>query len=156
MVIVIATQNEIELVKRFGYEGNPIIITGVGGVNVIRALKHLPKDTEIVNIGYAGSKTIKKGTVLDITFARTHQETADIQEDYGELEPANEVFIDDRAYCYTSTDFVTHTNKEEWCVFDMELAFICAMFDNVKSIKVVSDNLSLKEYEKNVEKKDAD
>ena len=156
MVIVIATENELPLVKRFGCIGYPIIITGVGGVNVIRALKHLPKDTEILNIGYAGSKTIKKGAVLDITLARTHQETADIQEDYGELEPTNEAFVDDRAYCYTSTDFVIDTNKEEWCVFDMELAFICAMFDNVKAIKVVSDNLSLKEYEKNVEGKDAD
>lgn len=34
-------------------------------------------------------------------------------------------------------------------VFDMELAFIMAMgFKNVKSEKIVSDNLNLKEFEK--------
>ena len=53
---------------------------------------------------------------------------------------------DDVAICYTSTDFVIKTNKKEKCVFDMELLFIRLMFPNVKSIKVVSDNLKYKDY----------
>ena len=33
----------------------------------------------------------------------------------------------------------------------MELAYICALgFKNVEAIKIVSDNLSLKQYDKNV------
>ena len=56
--------------------------------------------------------------------------------------------------CYTSNDFILKTNIKEPCVFDMELAYICALgFKNVESIKIVSDNLSLKEYDEKVGKK---
>lgn len=52
--------------------------------------------------------------------------------------------------CYTSLDFVTanmvDTNP---CVFDMELALICAMGFEVDSIKVVSDNLNYKQFKNN-------
>lgn len=155
MVVVIATPNELELVKKLGYENEPIIITGVGGVNVIRALKHLPKDTEIINIGYAGSNKLPVGEIVDIGWVSTNHEKAKFKELYG---LPKEDFESPRKSvgCYTSTDFVTETKRNTPCVFDMELAFICAMFDNVRAIKVVSDNLNLKEYEKNVEKKDAD
>lgn len=80
MVIVIATPNELPLVKKFGYEENPIIITGVGGVNVIRALKHLPKDTEIINIGYAGSNKLPVGEIVDIGWVSTNHEKAEFKE----------------------------------------------------------------------------
>jgi hypothetical protein len=53
--------------------------------------------------------------------------------------------------CYTSNDFVLQTNIKEPVVFDMELAYILALgFKNVESIKIVSDNLSLKEYEEQI------
>lgn len=53
--------------------------------------------------------------------------------------------------CYTSNDFVLNTDIKEPCVFDMELAYIMALgFKRVKSIKIVSDNLSIKEYEQNI------
>ena len=154
MVIVIATPNEIELVKKLGYNNNPIIITGVGGVNVIRALKHLPKDTEILNIGYAGSNSIPIGMKVCVSSSQLLHENVDYVEEKIDLD----CYIDSYANfpCYTSTDFVTKTKIENYCVFDMELAFICAMFDDVKAIKVVSDNLSLKQYEENVEGKNAD
>ena len=151
MVVVIATPNEIELVKKLGYENEPIIITGVGGVNVIKALKHLPKDTKILNIGYAGSNKLPVGFIANIGYSRLYHENVDFDETIINLNE-DDINFD----CYTSTDFVTKTKIDGACVFDMELAFICAMFDNVKSIKVVSDNLSLKEYEKSVEGKDAD
>ena len=51
--------------------------------------------------------------------------------------------------CYTSADFVTHTDIKEPCVFDMELAFILALgYRNIQAIKVVSDNLDKKQYDK--------
>ena len=54
--------------------------------------------------------------------------------------------------CLTSCDFVLKTEIKEPVVFDMELAFILAMgFRSVKSIKIVSDNLSLKQYEESTE-----
>jgi hypothetical protein len=53
--------------------------------------------------------------------------------------------------CFTSNDFVLETKIEKPCVFDMELAYILALgFKRVESIKIVSDNLSLKEYEKRI------
>ena len=58
MIIVIASENEKKLVEQLGYSHHKIIVTGMGGTNVIRALKTIPKDEEIVNIGYAGSNHI--------------------------------------------------------------------------------------------------
>ena len=60
-------------------------------------------------------------------------------------------YPDSKTVCYTSTDFVVKTGIKEPCVFDMELAYICSMFDKVKSIKVVSDNLDLHTYEECIE-----
>lgn len=37
MLIVIAEKEELKLVEEFGYKNYPILITGVGGVNVIKA-----------------------------------------------------------------------------------------------------------------------
>ena len=121
-------------------------------VKSIQALKHLPKDTEIMNIGYCGSEVFEIGKKLEIIAVKTHHEVADFDEHFMKL---NQICkgIDDMAFCYTSTDFVTKVKKQEkdgfWsdCVYDMELAFIRAMFDNVRSIKVVSDNLNKKDYD---------
>lgn len=45
-------------------------------------------------------------------------------------------------------DIDTALNEiKEPCVFDMELAYICSLFDNVEAIKIVSDNLSMDQYE---------
>lgn len=148
MLIVIAEKEELKLVEELGYSGYPILITGVGGMNVIEALKNLPRDTEIMNIGYCGSNNIEIGTKVSVASVHTHHEKADFEEF------ANHCFItknhDTIAPCYTSTDFVTKTKIKEPCVFDMELAYICAMFGRVWSIKVVSDNLNKKEYNKTI------
>lgn len=150
MLVVIAEKEELKLVEELGYENNPILITGVGGVNVINALKDIPRDTEILNIGYAGSSSFEVGTRLQIVSVGTNHERAQFKEATKPL--LVDVFkeYDDTAYCYTSTDFVTETNKTEPCVFDMELAFISALFNNVRSIKVVSDKLSLEQYKNKI------
>lgn len=147
MLVVIATKDELHLVKELKFDHLPILITGVGGVNVINALKDVPKDTEILNIGYAGSNKLDIGTIVGVNRVNTFHPSVD----FYECNPNNLTIGDYN--CYTSTDFVTKCNIEEPCVFDMELAFICALgFKRVRSIKKVSDNLSLKEYEKSVEK----
>ena len=52
-------------------------------------------------------------------------------------------------YLFVLNDFVLETKIKKPVVFDMELAYILALgFKNVESIKIVSDNLSLKQYEK--------
>lgn len=154
MYIVIAEKEELKLVEQLGYSGYPIIITGVGAMNVINSLKDLPKDTEILNIGYCGSKCYKIGEIIEIFKVRTYHEKAHFHEPFEFL---NNAILDNNtksAICYSSTDFIQNINDENFkedCVFDMELAFIRAMFPNTSAIKVVSDNLSLKEYKENTE-----
>lgn len=137
-MIVVATREENE---RFNAE----IVTGVGFGNVYRALADVPRDTPIVNIGYAGSNTIPKGTVCVIKECRHYHPTVEYAEDFYE-------FNSGKYICYTSDDFVTHTDIKEPVVFDMELYAILSMgFTNVTAIKIVSDNLSLEEYESEVQ-----
>lgn len=59
MLVVIAEQWEIPLVKQLGLEEYPILITGVGAMNVLNALKNIPRDEYIFNVGYAGSNNLK-------------------------------------------------------------------------------------------------
>lgn len=145
MLVVIASQNELPLIKEYGYEGQPILITGVGGYNVIDALKNIPRNEYIINIGYVGSNNLHIGEDVTIGDVKTYHENVDFKERLYKNLGGN-------ISCYTSTDFVTKTSIKEPCVFDMELAFIVALgFENIRSLKRVSDNLNVKEYEENTQ-----
>lgn len=137
-MIVIAMPDELRLVQ--GHEDEIIACTGVGALNVIEALRGIPKDTPIYNVGYAGSNCIPKGTRCRIGTVRMHHPTAEFIDRVYQL-PGDTA-------CFTSCDFVTHTAIQEPCVFDMELAYILALgFTNVTAEKIVSDNLSMEEFE---------
>lgn len=144
MIVVVATDEEYKLArKRFKHK--IIIKTGVGGVNVIRKLRKIPKWIKIINFGYVGSNNIPIGTEIIVGECRLYHPNVI----YNEIE----YMLDKESTikCFTSNDFVLETDLKKPCVFDMELAYICALgFKNIKSIKIVSDNLSLKEYEKSV------
>ena len=148
MLVVIAEKEELKLVEELGYSNYPIVITGVGGLNVINTLKSLPKDTEILNIGYCGSNEYEVGTTVQVVGVYTNHDIAKFYEEPKLLQQSYTKEYDTTAFCYTSTDFVEKTTKDIPSVFDMELAFICALFNNVQSVKVVSDKLSIKEYRK--------
>lgn len=140
MLIVVAMPEEIRLVEE-ATVGDEILVTGIGGVNVVEALRDIPRDTPIFNIGYAGSNSIKPGTRCRIGKVALHHPKAAYEEPSFSL--------DGETPCFTSSDFVTETAIEEPCVFDMELAYILALgFTNVTAEKVVSDNLNEKEYER--------
>lgn len=149
MLIVIAEKEELKLVEELGLQDNPIIITGVGAINVITALKNIPSSEDIFNIGYAGSNNIEIGKRVAVSASKTLHENAKFPEQtkYCYVKANCHDIV---ATCYTSTDFVTKTKIKEDCVFDMELAYICSMFDNVWAIKVVSDNLNKKQYREKV------
>lgn len=144
MIVVVATDEEYKLArKRFKHK--IIIKTGVGGVNVIRKLRKIPKWIKIINFGYVGSNNIPIGTEIIVGECRLYHPNVI----YNEIE----YMLDKESTikCFTSNDFVLKTDLKKPCVFDMELAYICALgFKNIKSIKIVSDNLSLNEYEKSV------
>ena len=154
-LVVIAEKEELKLVEELGYGGGQVLITGVGAMNVINALKDLPKDMTIVNIGYAGSKDLEPGKYYAIDSVSMYHPNVNYPEkevclgmhytvayENEERFNANEKIVS----CYTSNDFVLETDKKG-CVFDMELAFIAALgFENLVAVKYVSDNLDLQEY----------
>lgn len=138
-MVVVAMPDELALLK--GHENETIICTGIGPLNVIEALRSVPKDTPIHNVGYAGSNSIPVGTRCRIGKVRSwHPAASYIDSSYQ---------LSGDTPCFTSSDFVTSSDVSEPCVFDMELAYILALgFTNVVAEKVVSDNLSEKEYER--------
>lgn len=135
-MIVIAMQEERE---KFGPEED-VLVTGVGAINILRALENVPRDTPILNIGYAGSNCIPIGTKVRVGKVELYHPH------YAYPEPVFQ--LDGDVPCYTSCDFVVETEITEPCVFDMELAFILAMgFTNVSAEKIVSDSLSKEEFQ---------
>lgn len=143
-MIVVAMPDELDLVK--GHDLDDIVVTGIGGLNVVNALRYISRDTPIYNVGYAGSNCIPKGTRCRIgTVSAYHPHAEFVDRKY---------VLDGDTPCYTSSDFVSHTDIKEPCVFDMELAYILALgFTNVTAEKIVSDNLSAEEYERCVNRK---
>ena len=161
-LVVIAEAEEMKLVKELGYDKYPVLVTGVGALNVIDALKDLPKDMTIFNIGYAGSKDLEPGKYYAVDKSFLYHPNVDYPEKetylgihYSTAYENKELFDTDEKIvsCYTSNDFVLKTDKKG-CVFDMELAFIAALgFENLVSFKYVSDNLDLQEYRHNFNEK---
>ena len=138
-MIVIAMEEERRLVD----SDEPVLVTGVGALNVYQALKDIPRDTFIHNYGYAGSNKIPIGTTVRIGKVELYHPKTQYEE--------HGFMLDGNTPCFTSCDFVTETEIVEDCVFDMELAFILGMgFKNVTAIKVVSDNLSKEEYDSHI------
>lgn len=141
-MIVVATQEEYNKVKHI-FKEHQIIKTGVGGINVVKSLKDIPLDTEIINFGYVGSNVLPINTIVEVGEVFLYHPNVNYKEHCFK--------IDGKVKCFTSSDFVLSTQIKEPCVFDMELAFILAMgFKKVKSYKIVSDNLSIKEYKENI------
>jgi len=154
--ILLAEEGELSLVEQarelFGaslddWKNAEIIFTGVGAINVIRALRELPRDSELLNIGYAGSANFDIGTWVEVTEVRLNHPNVTYKEpvltmDNGKWTMENVK----KAVCYSNCDFVLQSDYKD-CVFDMELAFIAAQgFRKVHSLKYVSDNLSLHAY----------
>lgn len=149
-MIVIATEVETELVEKVlgpqVGEFGPVVRTGVGGANVCETLRDIPRDTPILNIGYAGSANTPIGTLVDVSESRVYHPNVTYKEPVYHLPVSGER---PSMRCLTSNDFVLQSDEHD-CLFDMELVYICALgFSNLRSIKMVSDNLSLHEYDQN-------
>lgn len=150
MIITIAEASELKLIEEItggqAWSGR-IIITGVGMMNTIRALKDVDRSATILNLGYAGTNSLEVGKCYQVSGAATHHSLANFRE---EMTWLDQYFMDREAYpCYSSTDFATQSKIEHPALFDMELAAIAAMgFNKVMSIKKVSDKLDYDEYKK--------
>lgn len=128
-----------------------IIVTGVGAINVMHTLKNLPRDATIINIGYAGSANYEIGSAVCVEEVRLNHPCVAYPEPELKLKPIPGDYLKSpeevlHSVCYSNTDFVLQSNYTD-CVFDMELAYIAALgFENLYSLKIVSDNLSLHTY----------
>ena len=124
-----------------------LIYTGVGAINIIRSLQNLDREAELINIGYAGSANFDLGTWVEVTEVRLNHPAVSYPEPELKIENGNwKIKNVRRAICYSNCDFVLASEYRD-CVFDMELAFIAALgFKNLRSLKYVSDNLSLHAY----------
>ena len=124
-----------------------LIYTGVGAINIIRSLQDLDREAELINIGYAGSANFDLGTWVEVTEVRLNHPNVTYKEPELKIENGNWKMENVRqAICYSNCDFVLASEYRD-CVFDMELAFIAALgFKNLRSLKYVSDNLSLHAY----------
>ena len=145
-LVLIAEEQERALAEKY-FPGIEVLVTGVGALNILRATRELPLDTEIFNIGYAGSSNFEIGTIVEVTEARLNHPNVEYEEPKYMLERLRVTGYGlQQAICYTGVDFVLQSEYKD-CVFDMELAFICGMgFKKVHALKYVSDNLSLHEY----------
>jgi len=151
-LVVIAEKEELKLVQELGYTTYPVLITGVGALNVIETLRDIPKDTKIINIGYAGSKDLPVGKFYAVDYVAHNHPNVSYAESYYKLNWIP--FIGDDRFevktCYTGCDFVLETKLGN-CLFDMELVYIMALgFTDVISFKYVSDNLDLQEHRKTI------
>ena len=145
-LVVVATPNEVKLVNKVlsNQDYDAILITGVGGINIIQALKSYPQNTHIINVGFAGSAKIPKGSVVRVKQVSLFHEKCNYEEPIISLDYKG-------VKCYTSCDFVGNKDAEN-SVFDMELAFIAALgFYKVEGIKVISDSIDYEEYEKTIQ-----
>ena len=148
--ILIAEEGERDLISKYLPDCNwPVVITGVGAINVIQSLRDLPREAEVLNIGYAGSSNFELGTVVEVTEVRLNHPNVTYPETVLQLKPFDDglwPIAQQKAVCYSNCDFVLQSDYHD-CVFDMELAFIAAQgFAAVSALKIVSDNLSLHDY----------
>ena len=145
--IVIAEESEEKLIAEFkAYlpKKYKVIVTGVGGTNVIETLLPLKKKCRIVNIGYVGSNNLDIGTVIIPYRTSLYHPNVRYGSPVYDLKNYGSDII-----CFTSCDFVTSTPLKTTVIFDMELAFICSLgFKSVMAIKKVSDKLNYKQHHK--------
>ena len=146
--LIVATPAELELVSREEIRSRHVIITGVGGTNIIAALRDIPREADVLNVGYAGSAHLKIGTRVAIGQVRLWHPNVEF------VEPTYILDEHQQSICLTAGDFVTQDEGMPYnAVVDMELAYIAAFgFEKLRSIKVVSDNLSITQYDEKVNK----
>ena len=141
-LILVASPEEQRLAEKYLPEYT-IVYMGIGASNVIRTLCELPKDTPVVNIGFAGSSDLPIGSVNIVSTTWRLKDESFVFDDYHhgyELSPFG-------IPCYTSNSFVTSTNLSGGVLFDMELNYIAAFpVRLLGAIKIVSDNLCLETY----------
>ena len=150
MIILTPTKFEYEIAReRFKDPEHEIILSGIGPRNVKRLHGQLeiPRSAPLMLFGFAGSNLLSKGTEVYVTESHLHRLTANYVDEPVSLSKPDLPGVPELGVpCYSSADFVTETNLIEPAIFDMELAFLTVDFPHITAWRIVSDNLSLKEF----------
>ena len=123
-----------------------IIITGYGEYATLKTIIKLfekgvfKKGDKFFNVGYCGANAFDVGDVV-IVGKSCREKPSNFAKDQTYTLDKNS-----KVKCYTSDDFVEKTNHKG--IFDMELYILATIFPKIKSIKIVSDTLNLKQYTK--------
>lgn len=160
---VIAKHYNLEKIEDNYYKNDNIelIITDISRNGITSALVNLIYDYNInlkeytlINFGMVGSNNLKINDVylVDKSYGYNFDLTPFGDPLYkAPYSPYQMDLINDvnKVNCYTSDSFVTSTNIKEDALFDMELNSIVTFpFKKKYSIKVISDSLSDKEFNK--------
>lgn len=138
-----------------------LFVTGIGCQQVKEVLSRAEKDglltknDDVLNFGYAGSNKSKVGNIHFVTTCRRHG-YPNINGFILNKPPIWMPWWSEKSKitCYTSDEFVEHSNIIEPCLFDMELFEICRHANRqIYSLKIVSDNLNERDFDKNIQDK---
>lgn len=149
-IITCATEEEKKALIPERYWCN-VVITGIGFLDTIMKLRDEIHDgideyrpSFVINIGYAGAHKIPKGTVCRVDKCTAYREH-DIDTGAMQLYQFDTKFPSYN--CYSATDFIEHTNIDGPFLVDMELLAHSILKCTLASIKVVSDNMSMDDYD---------
>lgn len=160
-----------------------LLVTGIGkqqtAINLTKYLENNQVNfpDAIINVGYVGSTNTKIGTWVNVNKIYNYEWNIPGEQRYSidgfkDFSDSNSKLLNKEENksiikvlknnllkilpCYSAECFVTNTDLQEDCIFDMELHsiyLVCKMY-NIKeliSLKKVSDNLSMKDYYSNIE-----
>lgn len=137
---------EIEEAQHIKCPEAKIIITGAGLCNVIQTprVNVNPGDT-LINIGYAGSSCYSIGEIRTVNACRRFKSSVTVKEYIKYLDTVKSLAS---AVCYTADDFVDGDEVKEVPLVDMELYYLASIYPQMRSIKIISDNLKYSTYRK--------
>ena len=146
-------------------ENTSLLITWIGkqrkAISLTKYICENGKPDKIINIGYAGSTILEIGKWYCVSYSMNYELEIPGEEKYDMLDygfkKLDKVDKLEEKPCYSAECFVTDTDLEEECLFDMELhsiSILCDKYDiPLVSIKKVSDNLSFDGYYENLKDK---
>lgn len=135
--------------KRIKINNAKVYVVGIGVINVIKNISSLIKNgrikdgDRIINVGYAGSSVFPIGSVVSVLRSSRLNKPKIIKEKSFKLNAVADIFS---CECKTDDDFTDGLEDVE--AVDMELAYICAFFEDVTSIKIISDDVNYSNYKK--------
>lgn len=137
--------NNIKIPNELKNDVKIIVLNEWGETAVIKTLSEkllngeIKKGDRFFNVGYVGSNEFPIGKVVVVGTVSREKPSHTVNEPTFTLDKESKV------KCYSSLDFVESTNHTG--VFDMELYTFATFFPNIKSVKIVSDNLNFHEFE---------